>query len=211
MTEDWYLLVVRTAGLVGGLNLHQPYDFCDACPVCGAGARPTPPVRADLARMGKKALDATAHDGLLIVARELCAILTESRLTGFRAQPVEGRSPRARHEDFRWLEVLGRWPKLHRDSRLVTEDQCPECSRSGHFDVYPTGTRLVYDAPPSETPDFGLTWEYFGTWQIVVRAGHQPVGGHRRVIVSSRAKEVLEGLRRRHLDFDQVVIQPGAA
>src|SRR5687767_2688141 len=58
------LLVLRieTAGLLGGVNLDQGYDHTGACPTCGAGSVPIAPLLAQTSRMGRKAIDATAHD-----------------------------------------------------------------------------------------------------------------------------------------------------
>jgi hypothetical protein len=193
--------------LLGSINLGQEYDYSDACMMCGAGARPVPPVLVDLARMGAKQLDATAHDGLIIVSRELAQRFESSDLTGFQTLPVRGRSPKAPHDSFRVVTISTVWPRLHESSRLTTEELCPVCARAGHFDAYRTGTQLVYAAPPPLPTDFGLTWEYFGTWNMVARSGRRPVGGQQFVIVSARARAVLLSLKRRHLDFDTVLIK----
>lgn len=207
----WYLLRVRTAGLLGGTNLGQEFDYTDACTMCGAGARPVPPILADLARMGAKQLDVTAHDGMMIVARDLAERFEAVGLTGFKPLPVRGRSPKAPHDSFRYVAISYVWPRLHESSRLATEDVCPVCGRAGHFDIHPTGTQPVYSSTPSAATDFGLTWEYFGTWRSPARAGRRPVGGQQFVIVSEPARALLSSLHRRHLAFDPVVIRESAA
>ena len=175
--DCWYLLRIKTAGLLGASNLGQEFDYASACIICGAGAQPVPPILADLARMGTKQLDVTAHDGLIIVARDVAERFEGAGLTGFKSLPVRGRSPKAPHDSFRYMAISSVWPPLHESSRLATEDLCSVCGRAGHFDIHPTGTKLVYSAAPPSATDFGLTWEYFGTWHLVARAGRRPVGG----------------------------------
>jgi len=138
--------------------------------------------------MGAKQLDATAHDGLLIVSSELAGQLQKAGLTGFQFLPVRGRSRRAPHDSFCHLAISTVWPRLHPSSQFVTEDLCPACGRGGHFDVHPTGTKLIYEALPPVPTDFGVTWEYFGTWTLVAPSGRRPVGGAQFVIVSERAR-----------------------
>jgi hypothetical protein len=205
--DRWHLLRVKTAGLLGGSILGQEFEYTGACIVCGAGARPVPPILADLARMGAKQLDVTAHDGLIIVARELAERFEAAGLTGFTSSPVHGRSPKAPHGSFRHVAISYVWPPSDESSRLATEDPCPVCRRAGHFDIHPTGTQLVYSAVPPAATDFGHTWEYFGTWHLVARAGRRPVGGQQFVIVSERARALLGSLHRRHLAFEPVVVR----
>jgi hypothetical protein len=94
----------KTAGLLGGTNLGQEFDYASACIVCGAGAQPVPPILADLVRMGTKQLDVTAHDGLIIVARDLAERLEQpvSRASNLCLFAVALRKHRTTH--------LGIWP-----------------------------------------------------------------------------------------------------
>jgi len=209
--DRWYLLRVKTAGLLGGTNLGQEFDHTSACIRCGAGAQAVPPILADLARMGTKQLDVTAHDGLIIVARELAGRFEAAGLTGFTSLPVRGRSPKAPHDAFRHIAISTVWPPLHQSSRVATEELCSVCRRAGHFDIHPTGTQLVYSAPPPAATDFGRTWEYFGTWHLAARPGRPPVGGQQFVIVSEQARALLGSLHRRQLAFEPVVIKESAA
>lgn len=60
-------------------------------------AVPTPPLLADLGRMGKKKLDMTAHDGHLVISTDLAVAIDEGQLTGVELQPVRrSRSGRSR-------------------------------------------------------------------------------------------------------------------
>ena len=206
MNAQYFLLRVRTAGLLGSANLEQDFDHSDACLFCGAGARPVPPLRADLARMGKKPLDLTAHDGHVVLTRALADELQAAGFTGFHIQPVIGRSPRIHADAFRWLQITFVWPRLAPSSHLAVEDLCPVCERAGHFDVYPSGTQLVYSMVGGTPPDFGLTWECFGVWRVRAAAGRRPVGGAQYILVSDRARDALDRLRRRYITFDPVSV-----
>jgi hypothetical protein len=207
---NWYRLRLRTAAIMGGINLDQPFDHGGSCPTCGAGARPIPPLRADLARMGRKQLDATAHEELLVASVAVADTFDRLGLLGLRRMPVVGRSTRVDAAQFVWLEVTTTWPPLAQDSRYVTEELCPHCGRAGHFDVYPTGTQLIYDRAPIADTDFARTWEYWGTWKTVTRRGLRPVGGSQAVLVSERARAAIVSLRRRHLTFDPIIVRNAA-
>src|SRR3954465_15476142 len=97
---DRLLLRVRTAGLDGGIRFGQQYDRSAACATCGAGSLPLRPLLADLPRMGRKHLDATSYEGLLVISNELAAALQEDEISGFELAPVRSRSaqyPTNRH------------------------------------------------------------------------------------------------------------------
>ena len=151
---DWYLLRVRTAGLLGSINLGQGYDRANACPTCGAGARPVPPLVADLPRMGKKTIDRTAHDGRVITTRHFSKSLVQLDRTGFTEQPVRSRGNKRPHPGFVWLDVTAEWPPIAPSSELEREDQCPRCGRAGHFDCAGRPTRLRVQFPNDPVAEF---------------------------------------------------------
>jgi hypothetical protein len=200
---SWFRLRVATAGLMGGVNLDQPYDFADACSTCGAGARPIPPLRIDANRMGKKLLDATAHDGQVIVASSLVSSLLSAGLTGFELRPVVHLTGRAANA-FVWLQVTSQWQPFQPTSVVATSDPCPTCPRAGNFDSWAEPTELHYSAPPVDTTDIGHTYEYFGVWRL--RDERQPVGGHRALLVSQAFRQALIDAKVRHLKFDPLVL-----
>jgi hypothetical protein len=201
--RDWYLLRVRTAGLLGTINLGQEYDRANACPTCGAGARPVPPLVADLARMGKKTIDCTAHDGRLIATRRFADVMGAAGITGFAEQPVRSRGNERPDPRFAWLDITAEWPPLAPSSELEREDQCPRCGRAGHFDLAGRPTRLVYQRVPETACDFNVTWEYFGVWRTAMTAEkRQPVGGGRHLIVSARARELFLVQKVKHVSFE---------
>jgi hypothetical protein len=204
--QSWYRLVVETVGLMATANLDQPFDFDRACRLCGAGSVPRAPLFIDATRMGKKALDATAHDHRIVVARSLGDYLYELGLSGFELRPVAHKTETQLRveERFVWLEPRFEWPPIERSSIVAREDQCPVCSRSGHFDSPSPPTQLHYSGVPVDAVDFGATYEYFGRWRAPGKSGPN-VGGGRLMIVSDQFREALHARKVRHVSFEQVV------
>jgi hypothetical protein len=202
-TPEWYLLRVTTAGLLGTVNLGQAYDRTNACPMCGAGARPVPPLIADLARMGKKAVDCTAHDGQLIATRGFADRLAAAGSSGYVERPVRSRGRERPDPAFVWLGVTAEWPPVEPGSQLEREDLCSRCGRARHFDVPGDRTRLLYRDVPETACDFNVTWEYFGVWRTPrTAAARLPVGGARYVIVSAKARELFIAHNVKHVSFE---------
>jgi hypothetical protein len=155
--------------------------------------------------MGKKALDATGHDQRIVVTSDLAAYLSNLGLTGLQRRPVAHKTETRLRVDerFVWLEPTFEWPPMHRSSIVAREDQCPLCSRSGHFDSPVPSTEFHYSRVPSEATDFGATYEYFGRWRAPGKIAPD-VGGGRLTIVSSRFMEALSSKKARHLSFEPV-------
>jgi hypothetical protein len=127
---DRLLLRIETAGLDGGIGFGQDYDRSRACATCGAGAVPLPPLVADLPRMGRKHIDATAHDGLLVVSAALAGAVVADALTGFTVERVRSRSARYSADAHRWLRVVSEWPSFRGDSVVQRDAVCPACERA---------------------------------------------------------------------------------
>jgi hypothetical protein len=153
--------------------------------------------------MGKKLLDATAHDLRIVVRRELAEFLEREKLTGFRSRPVAHKTgTRVRPDDrFVWLEPTFEWPPLRPDSIVEREDPCTSCGRSGHFDSPSPATSLRYRSAPVDATDFGATFEYFGRWRAPGKPGPD-VGGGRLTLVSDRFKDALRSRKVQHLSFE---------
>lgn len=194
-------LRLKTVGLTGGARVPaQAYDRTAACPVCGAGAVPTAPLVVELSRMGRKLIDRTAHDGQLVVHRVLSDALQSGALTGFETLPVApiGR-PRVPSDDYRWMRITSELPAMV-GANLATENLCPACGRSGHFDS--TQDPVEFRYPPLRAfSDVNYTFEYFGVWNL----SPSPVGGHREVVVSQRVREAFERLRVRFVGWEPVL------
>jgi hypothetical protein len=210
---EWLVLRVRTAGLSGGINFKQPYDFAAACAFCGAGATAIPPLIADLRGMGKKAIDRTAHDGHVIVSRVLADMIRNDGLTGVEFLPTRRRSQKAPDEQFLWMNVISQWGPMSASSVVVADDRCPECGRSGHYDAYSKVTEFRYVSFPADAPDFNRTWEYFGLWRVPAHMEHLKdgpnVGGARMLIVSQRVRRCFQAAKVRGVSFDPVLPESG--
>lgn len=203
----WFRIVVRTAGLLGTLNLNQPFDFHNACSVCGAGATPIDPLFINATLMGKKALDATAHDQRIVVKRELADHLRELGLSGFHARPVAHKTQTRWMIDHRfvWLDPTFEWPPFDPTSIVAREDQCPECHRSGHFDSVIPPTSICYSTVPMDAADFGATHEYYGTWRVPGKLTPN-IGGGRLTIVSDRFRKALLAMKVKRVSFENIQI-----
>lgn len=194
-------LRLATVGLRGGADLPtQAYDRIAACHLCGAGAAPIAPLIVELSRMGRKLIDRTAHDGQVVVHRVLSDALQSEGLTGFEMRPVApmGR-PQVPSEDYLWMRITSELPAMV-GANLVTENLCPVCGRSGHFDSTQDPVQFRY-TPNPVSADINCTFEYFGVWQLTP----SPVGGYREVVVSQRVREVFERLRVRLVSWEPVV------
>ncbi|HEY3042416.1 MAG TPA: hypothetical protein VGJ39_00220 [Vicinamibacterales bacterium] len=216
----WLLLRVTTAGLAGGVNLGQPYDYTRACSTCGAGAEPIPPLLAALGSMGRKAIDRTAHDGHVIVTRQLADAIEAEGLTGVEFLPVTRAPEKSPDPRFRWMRIPGELEPLAPTSVVATEDRCPSCGRAGHFDALERATELRYSGSPTDDSDFSYTWEYFGVWRrpagvaqdflsaeasaTAVSPAVKSVGGARLPIVSHYVRALFRRLKVRGVAFEPV-------
>lgn len=208
----WVVLRVATSGLPGGVNYDQQFDSSRACPTCGAGARPTPALVANLNKMGRKRLDRTAHEGQFVISADFAEALRSSVLTGFSISSVQHFS--TRHDDARffWLRIVSEWPRMHPRRILTIEDPCPACQRGGHFDSYKCATEFWYDHAPPSASDFNLTWEYFGPWRPHRFSSRTvPVGGCQMPILSRRARIFLQQHKIKHVSFDPVFFESTVA
>ena len=202
----WFRLVVRTVGLCGGVNYEQPYDYANACPTCGAGSEPVGPLVAQLSRMGRKLLDQTAHEGHVVTVRGLADALVAAGMTGLEVRPVRRAHVAVPDSGYCWLRVAFQWPPMAPTSRVVTEDLCPQCQRTGYYDLGAEPGAWHYSRPPDDAADFGYTWERFGIWRAKAwTAGRRGVGGAGGLIVSGSARALLESLKVRHLEYVPVV------
>lgn len=162
-----------------------------------------PPLIADLARMGKKIVDCTAHDGRLIATHQFADALGAAGSTGFIEQAVRSRGSDRPHPGFVWLDITAEWPPLAPGSQLGREDPCPRCRRAGHFDVAGGRTRFVSRDVPDSACDFNVTWEYFGVWRTAMTADKRlPVGGAQYLVVSARVRELFVTHKVRHVSFE---------
>jgi hypothetical protein len=161
--------------------------------------------------MGKKLLDATAHDNLLIAQRSLVSAIQKSSLTGVEIRPARRRSREEHDRDFFWLQIDSEWPAMAPSRVLAIEDPCCTCTRSGHFDSHERVTEFHYAAEPQQAQDIAHTWEYFGVWRGPESSGRRPVGGGRQIIVSQRARKLFKEVAVKRISYDPVVLVGGAS
>jgi hypothetical protein len=208
----WLQLVVATNGLMGGANYRQPYDRARACRTCGAGASPVGPLIAELARMGKKQIDTTAHDGHIVATRELADAVRKAGLTGTDVKPVRrDYSPNA-DPRFAWLDVVSEWPPMAPTRVLAVEDLCPTCGRMGHFDPGNRPAEWHYRNVPERPSDFNYTWERFGVWRGPPWGGdNPPVGGSAGIIVSQRVRQLFTRVGVRRVQYSPVYFDNSAS
>jgi hypothetical protein len=198
------VLRIKTAGLLGGVNLDQRYDHTGACPTCGAGSVPIAPLLAETSRMGRKAIDATAHDGHLVVTTALAEAIEEEGLSGFAVEPVSRKEGRDPDPAFRWLRIVPECRPLSPASVLEIDDLCPACGRAGHYDTYGRTTEYWSEGWGDPDADFSWTWEYFGRWRMNAKDARHHVGGMRSPVVSQRVRSLFKKLKVRQVSYDPV-------
>lgn len=95
-------------------------------------------------------------------------------------------------------------------TKFAIEDLCPQCRRTGHFDPGGQLEPWHYRDRPTSAPDFGSTWERFGNWRAPLwEPGLRGVGGQGGVVVSGRARAVLQRMKVRHLEYMPLVFERG--
>jgi hypothetical protein len=206
---SWLKCKIRTVGVSGGATCgEQEFDWTGACPECGAGAVPSPLLLVELWRMGKKKVDATAHDGHIVVTSSVAKALRKARITGFELRGVRRPHLQRPDRDYRWLHVTSTWPPMEPTRVLEVDDLCPKCRRTGHFDSAARPSEFHYSHVPTQTADINTTWERFGYWRGPGFRG-PGVGGMAGVIVSQKVRQVFSEQGVRLLDYVPVVFTGG--
>jgi hypothetical protein len=194
----WLTLRVDTTHLD---NPELNYDTEKACPHCGSGAEPRPPLKFARNQMGRRLMDQTAYAGLLIMHRDLEARITGAGLTGLSFEPaVLGKEPEA----FRWARVTTCLPQASPSTPFLRTGLCKRCRRGGYLlrPEQPLGLR--YDDPLvlRDAADFNVTWE------CVFNLGSQAqaLGGSRVFVISQNARKVLEEAKVAKLEYSPVIV-----
>jgi hypothetical protein len=191
----WLVLRTATAGLLGGVDYDQYYEYDEACGTCGAGAKLSPPLIAELSRMGKKDIDHLVYEMHFIVSYKLKNALNDRGVTGIEFMPVK--SPRNSISDhFWWLRIANELGPMDTSSTGYTVyESCPSCGRAGHYRNKDMPEVPTYKPFSGDVADFHVTWEYFGNWQQKRHPSHQkPIGGGRDVIVSQKTRKLFQAL-----------------
>ena len=157
--------------------------------------------------MGRKALDRTAHDGLVIVTDALATAIEQSDLTGVTFLPARRRSRQESDSGFRALSIASSWPALSAAAQVDRRHICPVCGRGGHTDVPHGVTELRYAEPPQQAADWNCTWEYFGDYRRSGDPRAKRVGGAPALIVSQGVRQLLQRQRVRQLRFEPILFE----
>jgi hypothetical protein len=181
--SPWLTLHIDTTHLD---DPEPDYDTAQACPHCGSGAEPRPPLRFARNQMGRRLMDRTAYAGLLIVHRDLARRITDARLKGLSFEPARLGKDR---DAFRWARVTSCLPQASPSTPFLRTGLCKRCRRGGYQLRPDQPLGLRYDDPREleEAADFNVTWE------CVFKLGSQaqPLGGSRVLVISQAARGVL--------------------
>ena len=155
----------------------QAHDDTHACPVCGAGRRPTAPVRLRRGEIPKRGLLGSVSGGILLFHEELVARFREEAVTGMEWVQARDRED----APLPWYEVrvTATAPRMLAAStgvlrgRIRGEAPCAACAQDGWFDDPEQPFTPAYEAGALEAlPDVVRTTELFGTGQVEV--GDEP-------------------------------------
>jgi hypothetical protein len=207
---EWLLLRVATAGLWGGADFGQEFDFSDACAECGSGARLIGPLVTELGKMGKKEIDHVVYEGHLIVSQRLAAMLAAEGVTGIEAAAVRNRRGPV-SDKFVWLRCTEMCRAFSaRTQGVVSADRCATCGRGGHFANATAPLEVQYDAPPTIV-DIAETWERNGLAtdrRLPTQA--RPIGGSAfGIVASQRVRQILVRAKIPRLNWVPVAVAPG--
>jgi hypothetical protein len=193
LQSEWLCVEGCTTMVSSGGLKDQKWNFRNACPDCGAGAVPVPPliVRFD-GKPPKQGWSVSVPCGLVIVSAALAAALTKARLTGFSLQPVRPPSRNAIDPRFRWLRIPALWPQPLNRPHCRVQGRCSHCDRSQLKSSASRIPILHFDRAPTPARDFGA-------WQGTVlprnryaNALNRETGGMPELIISQRAFRVLK-------------------
>lgn len=194
-----YLAVsIATSGLENLVD-SQTYDYKNACKECGAGIIPNEPLIISKNSMGKKLLDNTAHNQLLIFSKILADKIKFKGFSGISFHPIKlGRN----ETDYYWGKISNILPRFHSSSMFRKNHSiCMTCKKSGNFENFETETKFVYDKKSFRyLQDFNLTYEYFGEWE------YSKMGGSQFLIISQNIRQFMIEEKVRFLKYQPIEI-----
>lgn len=200
----WLHMRLGVAGIGGGIDYEQKYDYTDACAACGAGASPIPPLVAQLSDMRDNQIAATWKEQFIVVPRALGELLENASLSGFRLQEVRNRRPMKGDDRWRWLEIPSEMPPMTLDGQVDASDLCPECDRAGYEWIPGETARLFYSNLSLERPDFNMTREYFGEWSPRRPKDINTAPGYRAIVVSQAVRRLFSAMNYRQIEFEPI-------
>lgn len=197
-------LVLRSSGAekwFSGCRAGTVYDFADACPACGTGARQLSALRLLGARKSKNKQCVNTLDDDLIVSADVATALESALVDRGCLRRVELAKT---HSLSDWWQLLPRQtlPRMAQESLgLTVEDQCPVCKRDGHYDdmlepfipAYP-----IRDLNEISDP-IAYTYECYGKSSRTDRT--QVHLAKPRVLINAGVARILKDIRVRDLDL----------
>lgn len=192
-TAPWLVICGGTSMVVEDED-RMSWNLDEACPQCGAGARPVGEIVLDRCRMPKTGFAVTCRKSFVVVRTPIARALERAGLGGFRVEKVR-RGKRAKpDESLRWIDVQPVLPNWSKRTKTSRDRRCRECDRVGHFHSN-ADDRVWYKSFPAGMQDFNLTREQFGCYS---RLGNgRCVGAGPGIVLSQRARQVLidQGVR----------------
>lgn len=188
-SSPWATWSSSTTMVTAGRHQEQAWDLADACPTCGAGAVPVPPLIVKFEAKKTAGLCAATPFGLLLMTSTVGNALKRARLTGFELEGVRTAKSKTPDATYRWFRITSTWPRYSKRSVVRVVDTCPACDRPGRFSTHEAPPEIHYGKPPHTAMDFNLTFEQWGNWKR--RDGSSPRGAEPLLILSQRARAAL--------------------
>lgn len=186
-TAPWLIIRQSTTMLVPD-EAKMEWDLDDACPSCGAGAKPVSEIVLRDCVMPKTGFAVTCRNHFVVVHASIAHALQRAGLEGFRVGGVR-RGKRARLDpSLRWIDIQPVMPSWSKRTRTSREGRCSLCDRTGHYHSN-RDDQVWYSELPKGMRDFNQTREQFGGPIPGEAPPHR--GGGPAVILSQRARVVL--------------------
>ncbi len=197
----WLVVTGSSTMVEVSAQVEQSWDFTGACPACGAGARPVPPLKLHLSRMPKSGWIFTSPNGFVIVSKALAKVLQTEKLTGFDLATVRSPSRPAPDDRFCWLRATSHWPPPVRTPTCRVSNPCQACGRpilggGAPFEIH-------YDTVPENPCDFNMWQGSLESDRLNGRV-NRPTGGTTQLFLSQRAYAVLKRAGVRSLRVEPV-------
>jgi hypothetical protein len=195
-----YSTAVEAGGCKG-----QQWDFHAACPSCGTGAIPVPPIIARLEKMPKQGVTLSVPHGLLIVRKTIATALSKAKLTGFTLELVRTPSRDRPDDRFRWVRITSKWPAPSPRPTCRVRPACPDCRGLAFYRPFDEPSEVHCEALPAHACDIN-------EWQGTVDpadykdAANRLTGGSRLIILSQRAYRAIRAAGVKSLRCEPVII-----
>ena len=202
----WVVYTGYTTMVLAGNLKGQQWNFDGACPECGTGAVPVPPLIVKVDRMPKQGFTTACPSGLVIVTAAVAEALEGAGLTGFCAEPVRTPSREEPDDRFRWLRITSRWPAPSKRATCRVGVGCRRCQGLALTRAFNEPNEVHYDEAPAEACDFNCWQGTIDPSQLPSGVVNRPTGDAPLMILSHRAREVLKQAGVKKLKCEPVFI-----